>query len=308
MKEKNKFTRKNAQPRHSLSNKFTPKNPRTLRDLQGMVRGILYSEGCEERNPNFEPYGKMDGLTWWVVTGGILEDSAGRKRPEYKRAVQMFFEEALGRELENGEILRKVCPTKGCMNIKHYRLKEKIVVSREQARIFYEMAVTAGKATLPYHDSDRARQERLGFYPHRTWFKKHDPLFYEQIENMELVIRDGALVCQPKGSDAVTADAWAEANLPTQSAAKVQEELLQEAMEEIREKEGRKENPADQVDAVLAEEGYGVPVPDNKLHDMSDKEDFGQEMDGIIAKFERGEMLSPEENKKLMSFKEREGC
>lgn len=299
MKPKSKYTRKNAQLRHSLSNKFIPSARRTLQDLENLTREIPFSESCRERNPNFEPYGKMDELTWWVATGIVLVDARGVKRPEYKRAVQLLFEGRLSRKLREDEILRKGCKTKGCTNPLHYELKEKIVVSREQARIFYEAAIERGKAILPYHDSDRARQERLGFYPHRTWFKKNDPLFYEKIENLELVIRQGALVCQPKGSDAVTTNAWAEANLPTQSKAEQQEQMLQKAMKEL--KRGETVKRVDEVDEVIQDLGYGTPVQDKKLHNMSAIEDFGEGMNRIKAKFERGEMLTPEENKKLMN-------
>ena len=252
MKSRNKFARIHNQPRHGLSKKFIKNQVRTTYDIKVQLRDIAYSS-CIERNPNIKPFGKMKGLTWWVMSGKETEDKKGIRRPVYVRAIQLLIEEQLGRPITPGELIHKLCKTKGCMNINHYEVQEKIMISREQARIFYETAITNGEARLPLNNAEAARKYRLCFYPHKTYWKQHEPEFWTTVDRFELVIRDGDVVCQQKGGDPLLQQAWARANLPTKSSTAERDEGIEAAMEELRNVRDSGVKPTDQANEVVKE-------------------------------------------------------
>lgn len=250
MKPKNKFARIHNQPRHGLSKKFMKNVTRLIVDIIGQLRPIGYSS-CLERNPNYKSFGKMKGLTWWVMNGKLVEDKKGVKRPMYVRAIQRLLEDRIGREITSDEFIYKRCKTKGCMNINHYEVQKKIMISREQARIFYEAAIKNGEARLPLGDTEEAKKYRLCFYPHKTYFKKNDRKFWEEMDNFELVIRDGDVVCQKKGGDPVLLQAWARANLPTTSSTAERDKGIETAMEALQEARNSGIKPKDESNEVI---------------------------------------------------------
>ena len=194
-------------------------------------------EGCRKRRKECQ-IGRMDRGIWKVLEEGRV-----------RKVVELFWEEDRGK-LTGGRLKRR-CKTPGCLNEKHYELKEKLMVNDRQARSFYEKAMRDGEARLALGNAKRARQLRMNIYARRAIWKRDDPLFYAQVETYGLFIENGDLICRKHGED--LEELFKKAGcIGVEGFQKPQEILEQEIAERLKEVE------RDEQGEVLKELGYTV--------------------------------------------------
>jgi len=297
-----------SQPRHALSKKFSAYATYSIEDLKGQLRQIPYSD-CIERNPTIKPYGRMRRGIWCILQEYYSTKKGIRRRREV-RVVEILFLAQLARPFTEHERIHQTCKTKGCLNLKHYQLLgDKAMIDYDQVLIIYEQAILQGKLTVPVGDAGQARALRLACYPHKKAMEVKNPQVFKQIHGIyELVIRKGDLICQKKGLSDSLLSVWAAAGLPSKSNSKQQEEMLARSMDQLREMESTPQFIADQMDATLKNMGYtagtkqkSTEANNNRplVQEHDGNEEADEEIAGYIAKMERGEMLTPQENSRF---------
>lgn len=254
---------------------------------------------CLEYNPmNCLTYGHMKRGVWYLK----FKNEWGQGFYT-KRAIQILYEDELGRPLEKDEWLQQKCKTRGCLNPSHYQhkhsiqLKEEEMFTKEQVRILFEQAIARGSVTFPIQNEAKAKKIRLGIYTHKRKLAQEDPAFGKKMEDYELVVREGNLICQRRGLD--VEDLFAAAGLPSTSEY-TQWEAEQKRLNELARKEYEEMYKAeDKADTTLANLGYSPKTrhttPQMQNEGPSPSMQATPKYDAAYAKAAAGQPLTPEE-------------